>query len=130
MFMPSSKREIRQFHVLVVQRRQRNVQKSIMHMQSCCFTNLNLIAFFLIPLPSPSSLLINETRTSCTNRTKKCLRVLNKTQLIGSLWRFASHSRWAWFGLSVLLVWKFYKRHIFNSNLKTHQLDWPKEKRF
>jgi len=27
------------FHVLVVQGRQRNVQKSVMHVQSCCFAH-------------------------------------------------------------------------------------------
>ena len=37
MFTFSTKREIRHFHVVVVQRRQRNVQKSVMHVQSCCF---------------------------------------------------------------------------------------------
>ena len=37
-FTSSTKREIRLFHVLVVQRRQRNVQKSVMHVQSCCFS--------------------------------------------------------------------------------------------
>ena len=31
------KREIRHFHVVVVQWQQRNVQKSVMHVQSCCF---------------------------------------------------------------------------------------------
>ena len=31
----STKCEIRQFHVVVVQRRQRNVQKSVMHVQRC-----------------------------------------------------------------------------------------------
>ena len=36
-FTFSTKREIRQFHVVVVQRRRRNVQKSVMHVQSCCF---------------------------------------------------------------------------------------------
>ena len=29
-------REIRKFHVVAVQRRQRNVQNSVMHVQSCC----------------------------------------------------------------------------------------------
>ena len=29
-------REIRKFHVIVVQRRQRNVQNSVIHIQSCC----------------------------------------------------------------------------------------------
>ena len=27
------------FHVVVAQGRQRNVQKSVMHVQSCCFAN-------------------------------------------------------------------------------------------
>ena len=56
----STKREIRQFHVVVVQRRHRDVQlKGMMHLQSCCFACLNLakpIAFFPLSLPSPSSL--------------------------------------------------------------------------
>ena len=38
-------REIRKFHVAVVQRRLRNVQKSVMHVQSCCFANLNRLLF-------------------------------------------------------------------------------------
>ena len=33
----SIKRESRKFHFLVVQRRQRNVQKSVQHVLSCCF---------------------------------------------------------------------------------------------
>ena len=37
------KREIGQSHVVVVQRRQRNVQNSVMHVHSCCFANLNLL---------------------------------------------------------------------------------------
>ena len=44
-FMSSVRREIRQFQVVVVQRRQDNVQKSVMHVQSCCFSNLNLLLF-------------------------------------------------------------------------------------
>ena len=40
--LPSStKREIRQFQVVVMQRRQRNVRKSVMHVQSCYFANLD-----------------------------------------------------------------------------------------
>ena len=39
------KREIRKFHVVVVQQRQRNVQKSVMHVKKCCFVNLNLLLF-------------------------------------------------------------------------------------
>ena len=39
LFPSSTKREIGHFHVVVVQRRQRNVQKSVMYVQSCCFAN-------------------------------------------------------------------------------------------
>ena len=37
--------EIRKFHVAIVQRRLRNVQKSVMHVQICCFANTNLFFF-------------------------------------------------------------------------------------
>ena len=42
-FTSAKKREIRHFHVVVVQRQQRNVQKSVMHLQSCWFANLLLL---------------------------------------------------------------------------------------
>ena len=42
----SIKREIRQFYVVAVQRRQRNVPKSVLHVQNCCFANLNLLLQF------------------------------------------------------------------------------------
>ena len=45
MFTSSVRREIGQFQVVVVQRRQGNVQKRVMHVQSCCFANLNLLLF-------------------------------------------------------------------------------------
>ena len=38
-------REIRTFHIAVVQRRQRNVQNSVIHGQICCFVNKNLLLF-------------------------------------------------------------------------------------
>ena len=41
-------REIRKFHVAVVQRRLRNVQKSVMHVQSCFLANLNISGFFAV----------------------------------------------------------------------------------
>ena len=37
--------ETRKFHVVVVRRRQRNVQKSVMHVHSCCFSKSRPIAF-------------------------------------------------------------------------------------
>ena len=44
-FTFSKKGGIRKFHVVVVQWRERNVQKSVIHVQSCCFANLNLLLF-------------------------------------------------------------------------------------
>ena len=41
----STKRENRHFYVVVVQRRLRNVQKSVIHVQTCCFANLSLLLF-------------------------------------------------------------------------------------
>ena len=42
LFSSSNKHEIliRHFHVVVVQRRQRNLQNSMVHVQSCCVANL------------------------------------------------------------------------------------------
>ena len=37
-FKSSIKREVRPFYVVVMQRRQRNVPKSVMHVQRCCFS--------------------------------------------------------------------------------------------
>ena len=39
LFTSSIKREITHFRVVVVQWRQRNVQKSVLHVQSCCFAH-------------------------------------------------------------------------------------------
>ena len=39
-------RQIRKFHVAVVQRRLRNIQKRVMHVQSCYFANINLFLFY------------------------------------------------------------------------------------
>ena len=54
-------REIRKFQVAGLQRRLRNVQKSVKHVQSCCFVNklqYKPIAFLPFSLPpSPSFLL-------------------------------------------------------------------------
>ena len=44
-FPSSKKREIRHYQVVVVQRGLGNIQKSVMHVQSCYFANLNLLGF-------------------------------------------------------------------------------------
>ena len=46
LFRPRKNREIRQFHVVVVQQRQRNVQKKRDHVQSSCFASINLLLCF------------------------------------------------------------------------------------
>ena len=44
-------REIRKFHVAVVQQRLRNVQKNVIHVEICFFANLNLLFFCCLPSP-------------------------------------------------------------------------------
>ena len=61
----SKKREIRYFHVVVVQWRQRNVQKSVMHVQSCCVANLNQLFFLPFSLMSPFYCHGQPTEVSC-----------------------------------------------------------------
>ena len=46
LFVYSIKREIRHFYVVVVRQWQRNVQKSMMHVQTCCFFLINLLLFW------------------------------------------------------------------------------------
>ena len=48
---------ITKFHVTVVQEWLRNVQKSMMLVQSCSFANLNLLLFCCLPLPLPLQIL-------------------------------------------------------------------------
>ena len=50
------KRRLREFHVVVVQLLERNVPKSVMHVQSYCFADQTYY-FLMFSLPSPSSLL-------------------------------------------------------------------------
>ena len=44
----STKPEIRHYHVVVVQRRLRNAQKSVMHVQSCYFANQTYWGFAVL----------------------------------------------------------------------------------
>ena len=74
-YRPQKKREIRHFHVVVVQRRLRNGQKSVMHVQSCCFANLNLLLFLPFSSPLWSSSLLKGTGSlfSACSLIKLCL---------------------------------------------------------
>ena len=49
-------REVRKFRVAVVQRWLKMYKKSVMHVQSCCFTNINLLLFLPLSLRSLLSL--------------------------------------------------------------------------
>ena len=68
-FPSSTKREFRYFHVVLVQRRQRNVQKSVMHVQSCCLADLNPLLFC----------------SSCCCRRRRCLSSLMRGMPTGKV---------------------------------------------
>ena len=72
MFTSAIKREIRKVHVVIVQWRQSNVQKSVIHLQSCSFVNLILLLFLPFSLPSPSSLLKLPVHEQNKGVTYKC----------------------------------------------------------
>ena len=55
-------REIRTFHVVAVQRRQRNAQNGVTHVHSCC---LLIQAYYFLPLSLPSLVLLS-SRNSAT----------------------------------------------------------------
>ena len=68
LFKSFTKREIRHFHVVVLQWRQKNVQPSVMHVQSCCFA---LSSHFFFTFSSPLHLkhpIIYDTLWSIRNR--------------------------------------------------------------
>ena len=48
MFTYSIKREIMHFQVVVLQKRQRNGQTSVIHVQSCCFAYKTYCFFYVL----------------------------------------------------------------------------------
>ena len=54
LFMYFIKRENRNFHVVVVQKRAKKYTKSVMHVQSCCFAHKTYCFFLTFSLPSGS----------------------------------------------------------------------------
>ena len=77
-------REIGKFHVAIVQRRLRYVQKRVMHVQSCCFANVSLLLFcrsrcrlccFISILLSSRNFAVMVTDVTKQNKTKQ-----NKTK--------------------------------------------------
>ena len=71
MFPSSTKREFRHFHVVVGQRRQRNVQKKRDARAKLLFCQSKPIAFLPFSLPSPSSLLKLPERAKESVRIKR-----------------------------------------------------------
>ena len=65
MFQSLTKRELGTFTLVVLQRQQRNVQKSVMHVQSCCSAILNLLRF---------------CRSRCRRR-RRCLTSLKRREI-------------------------------------------------
>ena len=53
MFTSSIKRRIRKFHFVVVQGRQRNVQKSLLHAQSCSAADQTVLVAAIVQLKLP-----------------------------------------------------------------------------
>ena len=101
----STKREKRHFHVVVVQRRQRNVQKRVMHVQSFCYDNLILLLFC----------------RSCCRRRRRCLSSL--------IWicgwvtlRPSSHEPGWWGPIPPWLIWEISAR--FPRWKKAEDTDW------
>ena len=52
-FPSSTKREIRHFHVAPATTANKCIQKSVMHVQSCCFANINLLLLLLYYFAKP-----------------------------------------------------------------------------
>ena len=82
-FLSLTKREIRHFHAVVVQLQQRNVQKSMMHVQSCCFTTINLLLFChsscrycCLSSLFCTHLLLRRSHVDFSNNQSKCTGVL------------------------------------------------------
>ena len=87
-FPSLTKREIWHLHVVVVQWRQRNVHKSMIHVQSCCFACLNLLLF----------------RCSRCRRRRRCLSslIVNTGNSVQSICPHSAH----W--VKLLKCWPIY----------------------
>ena len=128
-FTSSTRSEIKQFHVAVVQRRQRKVQKSVLHVRSRCFLNF-IIAFlpFSLPSGSPSSFLKPPSTVSilCLCQTVVCaFKHIQFTFAQNTSQDQDPESRWPemlrnvqfkWFGMLwtyILLSTPVYRGHFF-----------------
>ena len=79
------KRDIKKFHFVVVQRWQRNVQKSVMHVQSCCFAVL-----FFCRSPCRRRYLSSQMAPTVTPVLTSHAKVLRYSFLVGGYPNFSS----------------------------------------
>ena len=58
-------REIRKAYAAVLQRWLKNVPKSVMHVQSCCFTKVNLFLFFFFAVLVAIAVVVTQAPFCC-----------------------------------------------------------------
>ena len=83
----------RHFHVIVVQRCLRNVQKSLMHVESCCFADINLLLFCHSCCLHVSSLILKKkllTNLKLSQQCQHCIYNHNK-QRAPEVWTVSKH---------------------------------------
>ena len=94
-FPPSTKRDIRRFHVVVGQRRLRNVQKSVMHVQSCLDLAIETywLLSFSLPSASPSPSLLSLVKLPMLNLSQFYVKTngdfTGQRRPTSSPWRFS-----------------------------------------
>ena len=105
------KRDIKKFHFVVVQRWQRNVQKSVTHVQSCCFAVL-----FFCRSPCRRRCLSSQMAPTVTPVLTSHANVLRYSFLVGGYTNFSSETLRTFF-ISTLFKRLVNEQHIGN-NLK------------
>ena len=99
-FTSCTKCKIRHFHIVVVQWRQRNVEKGVTRMQSCCFANLILLLFC----------------RSCWRHLRRCLSPLMIHEQILCTLFFLIWSPWMKsYGMTIQLkpFWQYFHMALF-----------------
>ena len=75
LFPFSSQLKIWSFHVVVLQRRLWNLQKAVMHVQSCCFPLINLLSFRRSRCRRRSNFVRSQCTANTQSRTKNSLNL-------------------------------------------------------
>ena len=76
----------------ISKQRQRNVQKSVLHVQSCFFFLIRLIVFFLpFSLPSPFQVMLHGTiRRTLFSATQRCIIVATLFRMVAALFQYCN----------------------------------------